>query len=202
MVTRICFDIETGFYWNMLDGWLEAGALRPHLRSERTEIRFDCVVLYDAANRRHFELVDTQLHKAIELLRSADELISFNGRAWDLPILEHIVGRKRFGRDLWTKTHHDLSGWHEERSLDRLAEKIIPGRIQELKKKADDRFAILRKKEIGEFIAGRLAKCRFDVDRTYAVFRAYQREKGSDFTFGRSDRPYPRRRNAALADDR
>jgi hypothetical protein len=90
-------------------GFLPTDGIREYFR-DRT-VRFHCGVIYDAIRRRYHTFRPDEASKMVEMLSQADELISFNGKRWDLLMLEKQVGRDCVDRSLRRIHHHDLSGW-------------------------------------------------------------------------------------------
>jgi len=181
---RLCFDTESNYFKSDLS----VGSIQYHREcmenwlARGNRIRFDCAVIYDEQTERHYEFRGNQADDLVEMLAGADELISHSGQRHDLVILEHVSGTDRIA-PLWRITHHDLFDIFNWSSLDDLANKLISEhRLRDFKaardrhvEKAGERFPEERRnfRPPDYFVECRLAKARFDVDRTYAVFRAY-----------------------------
>jgi hypothetical protein len=180
MPRHICFDIETNYFRSPTSGFINTpDQARSEIESWSNELRFDAAVVFDDEFGQFADFGSpTEL---IEFLKGADELVSFNGRTWDLPLLERFVGKANC-KSLWDKPHHDLRGWLD---CDLLisAKRSCPdlfGRSDELSREYLDEYL---KKGKGDFVAFKFAKARIDVRLTYALFEGYFRGGETTFTF-------------------
>ncbi len=178
-VKRLCFDTESNY-------WKPAGSSvgtpeehREYLRDRK--IRFDCAVVYDAQSRRYRSFTSEQLDHLVELLASADELVSHSGRRVDLIVLEHLCGEERVA-PLWSIPHHDLLEVFCLHSVASLAQTFVyEERLSEMERAYRRRLAWVDRKwpVVNEwrsqenFIGQRMAKARFDVERIWAVYREH-----------------------------
>ncbi len=179
---RLCFDTESSA-WNYSIGITDVESSREEMaiQNQRRRIRFDCAVIYDEESQNFLEFTDPEA--LVGVLATASVLISQNGRRHDLPLLEQICGSERVAA-LWSITHHDLidvTGWQ---GLDALSacylQAELPGLIEakeagEAKASSDHPGrqwgADPNFRPPAYLIACKLAKARFDVERTYRVYR-------------------------------
>ncbi len=147
----------------------------------RKPIRFDCAVIYDEEADAYCEIFDPDL--VVDQLATADELISQNGKRWDLLVLEQLCGRDRVA-PLWSIPHVDLMDISGFQKLDVLAAKFLVDELPALKRAYDDRvgkadidYPRYRRGSAENFqsyenmVAGSLATARFDVERTYLIYQ-------------------------------
>src|SRR5262245_11335909 len=106
---RLCFDTESNGRWPYDWPWGDIAYRRAEIHSWKS--RFDAGVVYDQSKRSYQAFGTDQIDDLVTYLATADELVSFNGRRWDLLILENLCGRERIRKELWSKPHHDLHGW-------------------------------------------------------------------------------------------
>jgi len=185
MIKRLCFDMESSYFKDPLSGVGEVESHREYMREKVTKhgpIRFDCAVVYDDKDREYLEFQYNQAAAPVDLLETADELISRSGKRHDLLVLEQVCGEVRVA-PLWQLTHYDLFDLCNWSSLDNLARHYIPvDRLCEIKRAHENRLNQADERWPEEwpnfrppehFIEKRLSKARFDVERTYLVFEAY-----------------------------
>jgi hypothetical protein len=180
---RLCFDTESNYYKDPRSGTGDIEAHKALMLDTvtRTPLRFDCAVVFDEETGQHHEFGGSQAADAVALLATADELISHSGLRHDLLILEHLCGVDALAV-IWTIPHHDLFDLHNWSSLKNLALQYIPQRYAALGRAWSERHASADKlypptpwgqgqwRSDENFLITRLAKARFDVDCTYAVF--------------------------------
>ena len=85
---RVCFDIETEPF---SDAFLRATSPQARLR-EAPRMRIACA--YVEHEKRYRFFVSKQSDQLLELLQGADEVVSFNGKAFDLLVLRKHYGLK------------------------------------------------------------------------------------------------------------
>ena len=172
---RLCFDTESNYFKHQLgigDIEYHRQCMRDFLLTQK--IRFDCGVVYDEANDCYHEFRDTESSSLVALLETADELISHSGTRHDILLLEQICGTNRVSV-LWSIPHRDLLDVGNWASLDNLARQHIPQLLpaMEKAKRARQEEANQRWPRTSQenFVKSKLVKARFDVERTYAIFR-------------------------------
>jgi len=168
---RLCFDTESDYFKPPTSAVGSIDYHRAYLRDK--QLRFDCAVVYDEETGKYHEFNDQQANELVTMLAEADELISHSGTRVDLIVLEHVCGQDNIAPLFWI-SHHDLFDIHNWSSLDSLARQYLPGdRLAALQHDFDTRWKqVCTLTDHESFIAGKLAKARFDVERTYAVFMA------------------------------
>lgn len=171
---RMCLDIECNLYLDSMSGWSTRDSTRAEL-AKKNDFRFYCAVVYDAARRRYYEFLRDGLDRMIERLRTADEIITVNGRGYDLPALERECGKQKI-KPLWTLLR-DINGSESCYGVEELSNKLLPGRFASFKLRERKHFARLRAKGMDDFLAGNMAKCRTDVEYTAAIMRRLPAEE-------------------------
>jgi hypothetical protein len=187
---RLCFDTESNAFihsYGVQD--IETNRIileeqnetigRRRRNKEQRGIRVHCAVVYDEQDDKYEEFTNDDLPALVAKLKTADVLITHNGPRWDLLVLEQVCGMEAIAA-LWSIEHKDLMElttpcWQ---ALDTLSRWYIPDRLQEMErvKKAREEEASRLYPE-RHFIAGKTAKCRYDVERTYAVFRVLEAQQ-------------------------
>ncbi len=105
---RIAFDIACNYYKDQSAGWIDRpGQAREYYREKPP--KFHAATALDATTQQSTDFVDPR--QLLDCLLGGDEIITFNGRIYDLILLENIAGPDAV-RALWMKPHHDLAGWH------------------------------------------------------------------------------------------
>lgn len=167
----MCFDTEGSGYLRPEYGFQPEDVIREYFRDRH--VRFDCGIVYDAVNRRYRIFSSSEARKMVGMLSQADELVSFNGKRWDLVMLEKQVGRECIDQSLRRIRHHDLSGYKGQYELNELSRSVLP--VQEMDRLVQYRRykAYYETRGFDDFQSSRLSKCRCDVQLTYAVFRRY-----------------------------
>lgn len=181
---RLCFDTESNYYKPQGSTIGDLDHHRDWIRQfvQRKPIRWDCAVVYDEQTKEHLNFNANQIGDLLKLLATADELISHSGRRVDLLILEELCGVRRVDPILRLQ-HHDLFDLYNWTNLDDLTLRYLPHQTalfeadyQRRLHEADDLYPATRRgstdnwRSEGHFIARRIAKARFDVERTYAVW--------------------------------
>jgi len=187
---RICFDLESdaimpgGFHFADPDVH-RAAYRRQHAGGG---IEFRCGVLFDEARGEFEEFGPDQLAAFVGRLAQADALISQNGIAHDLTLLETVLPSDATTL-LRRKPHADLM--HIDRArLPELAARHIPDRLPLLNDQADARrqradelwppvqlFRGYEQRPAENHLEHFLAKCRLDVECTYLIFRKIEAEQ-------------------------
>jgi hypothetical protein len=94
-------------------------------------------------------------------LVKADEIVTYNGRAWDLIVLEKLLGEEQMA-SVWRKPHHDLIGWGRDncnwklKSKDAVRE-LLPKRALLWEAVKSERLSKIQKDVPDELIADHLA---------------------------------------------
>jgi hypothetical protein len=188
-VRRLCFDTESNYFKEPLSGIGGVEFHREYMRdwvAKHGPIRFDCGVVYDEENQEYREFRNDQANELVAVLATANELISHSGQRHDLLVLEQVCGEDRVA-PLWQIAHHDLFDLCNWASLDSLARQYVPEERldaynrawENRRKQADVRWPEERPgwRPNQHFIEWQLAKARFDVERTYAVFNHLAAQK-------------------------
>jgi hypothetical protein len=121
---RLCFDTESDARWHYTWPWGDIPYRRAEIKTWK--IRFDAGVVFDASTGRYHAFDADQADDLVSYLATADELVSFNGRRWDMLILENLCGEDTIQNKLWSKPHHDLSGWRGFYGLEDLSRYMLP----------------------------------------------------------------------------
>ena len=180
---QLCFDTESDYFKSPTISVGEPEDHRQYFRERENASDSDCAVVYDSQTRRYRQFSNTQVDALVELLAAGDELVSHSGKWVDLIVLEHACGDERIA-PLWKIPHHDLFEIFPLQSVDALARRFIPEkRIAEWEAGYQRRqqAAMAQWPSVNgwnrhkQFIAVKLAKARFDVQRTFAVFGATRR---------------------------
>lgn len=168
MPRRICFDIQSSYFYNPVRGWLgEPNRARHIFRGEK--FNFWAASAFDDLNRQYLDFTD--YGRLFEYLVGADEIITFNGRVCDLVVLESLVGEEPM-KVLWAKVHHDLAGWQEYK-LERAVRLLLPDLASHFESMYYERFRQLRDAGTNERTSHDLAGTYRDVSFTYALFEQY-----------------------------
>jgi len=180
---RLCFDTESDAY-NRDIGVLEVDTSREQVAElhRRRPITFHCAVLYDEHENQFEEFRSVDLPALVAKLATADVLITQNGKRWDMPLLEQVCGANSI-TPLWSIEHKDLMDLTNWQKLDHIAPQYIPDQLPGMELAYHERLAEADRLFPGvrwgstenfrsndHFIACKLAKARFDVERTFAVF--------------------------------
>ena len=178
MTRRICFDICCNYFIDRRHPWLDGpNDARRYLKNE--PCRFSAASAYDESIQEYLDFTD--FNEFFSYLLHADEIITFNGRKYDLVAIENLIGEES-AMKIWSKTHHDLSGWTEWGLKDSI-NSCFPD------KSAD--YSILFEKRKAELIgsgrddatADALANTHRDVTFTYMLFKKYFESGDSKQTF-------------------
>ena len=166
---RICFDIASNFYYSPLHVWLRGpNDARRHFIDH--QFRFDAATAFNAVTH---EFVDfTDFEHFYEFLLSADELISYNGRLCDLVVLESLIGEDHM-KGIWSKPHHDLSGWQNIFPLKESIRHHLPNLVSRWDTELEDRRIKLSTSNREDFLVSRLADTYRDSFFTYQLFKKY-----------------------------
>jgi len=183
-VRRLCFDTESNYFKRGDTGVGDPDAHREFFRQRGEKFAFHCAVVYDSRSGKFREFRREKAEALVTLLGSADELVSHSGRRVDLLVLEHACGEDRIA-PLWRLRHHDLFDIFDWQSLNALAKRFVPDRLvawelayERRVSRAERRWPTKNDWASNElFIAQKLAKARFDVEKTWGVFEAYVRQK-------------------------
>jgi hypothetical protein len=183
MTWRVCFDIACSFYAGKM--WLEgpndARAYFLDFMERGKRFNFWAATVFDDSNRQYTDFID---HNGLfGFLVNADEIITFNGRKYDLVVLEHLVGEQP-AKTLWAKPHHDLTGWRNCWKLPDAAENILPDLALRFESTVTERRAELgTPDDVRDRTLNDLASTYRDVMFTYALFTEYLKSGDSDRTF-------------------
>lgn len=167
---RLCFDTESNYFKPPGSGIGSPDYHREYFRTR--PLRFDCAVVYDESTESYHEFNNTQAFELLGMLASATTLVSHSGKRVDLIVLEHACGEDRI-KPLWQIPHHDLFEMCQWSSLDDLTHKYASN--IDLQSQLDYKARIAQAdllKPPADFIPSKLAKARYDVERTFAVFHA------------------------------
>jgi hypothetical protein len=181
---RACFDIACSY--NTGRGWLEGpNEARSHFRDIVDEVRkcrfhFWAATVFDDSTQQYADFTDQ--HELFEFLVDADEIITFNGRKYDLVVLEYLVGEEP-AKAIWGKVHHDLTGWRGYWSLEQAAKHLLPEMASGFESTLSERWAELGSPDSDSRKFNDLAGTYRDVKFTYALFLEYLKSGDSDRTF-------------------
>jgi hypothetical protein len=182
MTRRVCFDIACSFYANKM--WLEgpndARAYFLDFMERGKRFNFWAATVFDDSNRQYTDFTD--YNDLFVYLTEADEIITFNGRKYDLVVLEHLVGEEP-AKTLWAKPHHDLTGWRGCWKLEEAAKSLSPDLALRFESAIAERRAELGGLDADNRILDDLAGTYRDAMFTYALFTEYLRSGDSDRTF-------------------
>jgi hypothetical protein len=165
---RLCFDTESEYYKSPTSGIGSVEDHRAYFGDKR--FLFYCGVLYDESADKYFEFRRGEATKLIEMLKSADEIISHSGPRVDLIVLEHACGIESVAPIRLIK-HHDLFDIGRWFSLDYLAKHYCPNCVSEWNANYERRWRQARAENEDSFVDEKLAKAHYDVERTYAVYK-------------------------------
>ena len=178
---RLCFDTESTYFMRPGSGVGTPEAHREYWRGKN--LHFHCGVVFDEEAGRYFEFSSNRAVELLELLASADELVSHSGRLVDLIVPEHACGEDRVA-PLEKIVHHDLMEMCQMTSLANLSQQFIPNQLQAMENEYRARVEPLDREcklknwsDNENFVATKMAKARFDVERTYAVFKEIFRRR-------------------------
>ena len=87
---RVCFDIACNAFHNFRDGWL-GDPITARQYFEQKDIRFYAATACVCEAEDFIDFTD--FGDLLGCLAGADEIVSFNGRVYDLIMLEKLVGR-------------------------------------------------------------------------------------------------------------
>ncbi|MBI2718979.1 MAG: hypothetical protein HYX36_09500 [Rhizobiales bacterium] len=174
---RLTFDTESNYFMPPGSGIGSVDAHRDYWRGKN--LRFDCGVVFEEETGKYREFDDKQTFDLLALLTTAAELVSHSGPRVDLIVLEHACGEDRVA-PLHRIKHHDLMEIHNMVSLDDLSKDYIgPFDFRVMETRYRQRIGALDAEckrvnwsDHANFIATKMAKARYDVERTYAVFRS------------------------------
>lgn len=169
-VKRLCFDTDSSYFKPYGSEVVSPEDLRDYFERLGKRFTFYCAVVYDPTADRFFEFGRGQASALVQLLATADELISHSGRYADFLVLEHACGREAVD-PLRRIRHHDLFDIFGLKSVDALAREHVPDHERELRREYDRRFKAAES-AFDSFIAEKLAGARFDVERIWAIFQA------------------------------
>jgi hypothetical protein len=178
---RICFDVSCNLYKPKEDGFFcEPDQARIYFLDKTRRPRFNAASAFDDSHGQYLDFTDR--NELFECLAEADELVTFNGRLYDLVALELLMGEDR-AKILWGKCHHDLCGWRDSFSLDAAVNAVLPNLAPSFESIRAQRELDLRNAGMDEFFAIRLANTYRDCRCTYALFQRYLKSGDSDRTF-------------------
>jgi RNase_H superfamily len=176
---RVCFDIATNLYRDPTrNAWLNSPEDARECFQEQT-CKFHAATMFDSDKKYNSFSHHEEL---FAYLVNADEIITFNGRIYDLIALEHLIGESSV-RALWEKPHHDLHDWRGQQSLRGAVERFLPELAPSFETTRKDRLDEISKSYDNGFIASHLADTYRDVKFTYALFEKYRDSGGTDRTF-------------------
>jgi hypothetical protein len=172
---RLYFDTESNYFKHQLgigDVAYHRQCMREFLLTQK--IRFDCAIAYDEENDCYHEFRETENGTLVALLETADELISHSGTRHDILFLEQLCGAARVSA-LWSIPHRDLLDIGNWSSLDNLARQhiahLLPSMENEKRARQEEADKRWPRSSRENFVEFKLAKARFDVERTYAIFK-------------------------------
>lgn len=171
---RMCFDTASNYHRHFTDPYLNTpDDTRAFFRARYGEVlpRFLRATVFDSSTKRYRDFTDYR--KLFDFLITADELISFNGRIWDLVILEKLVGEDS-AQQLRQKPHYDLMGMRNKSGLRSNINESLPNRALIFEKVETDRLEKIRHR-FDLDTAMSLANTYRDTMFTYMLFREYER---------------------------
>jgi len=104
---RVCFDLSCSLRYPQFHPWISTPAQARDCVPDGP-CNFAGATAYVSSKKRYVDFIDAQA--LLDCLLTADELITFNGRIYDLIALEKILGEEAL-KPIWCKPHHDLGGW-------------------------------------------------------------------------------------------
>ena len=173
---RLCFDTESTYWKSPGSGVGTPDEHRKYFQRLNIRFKLHCAVVYDASTGRYVDFVRNEVGALVKLLLSADELISHSGKWVDQLVLEHECGIERV-EPLTRIPHHDLFDLLPLQSLDALTKSFVPDQDTKMRRDFERRMRAAKEHEpkVDGFIFQKLAKARYDVERTWAIFEALQR---------------------------
>jgi hypothetical protein len=181
---RVCFDIESNYYWNGMQGYLNGPADARAVFSGH-HFRFDVATAFVYETQKSLDFTDPA--KLFECLLEADEIITFNGRTCDLIVLESFMGQDAL-RLLWQKPHHDLKGWQGHQKLEGAVRQLLPQQSETYDQILSARELELTNTTHSLFIRNKLARAFRDARVTLDLFQLYQASGDTESTFRDGDK--------------
>ena len=174
---RICFDIACSLYRDYTDPFLNEPA---NARSffENQDAKFHAATAFDEAEQNYRDFTDPQ--ELFNFLVGADEIITFNGRVYDLILLEMVLGKTVLS-ELWKIAHHDLWKWRGFGGLHATIQYVFPSLAKSFESEFADRLDTLFALEPS--LANHLANTYRDTKFTYLLYREYAASGESSNTF-------------------
>jgi len=168
-IRRVCFDIEAEYIRELKFQWLNGDEMRAFLRGRKVSV-IAAVTFDEAANT-----FDWYSGKDMDLLghslSEADEIISFNGERWDLPIIESCQRKRSLVKRLQSVRHHDLQTISGVYALDQLvALNFASNRISEWVRQTEKQKQQLIRQGRNGYLAMKLSKAWLDVVCTFALW--------------------------------
>lgn len=176
---RVCFDIACNAFHNFRDGWL-GDPITARQYFEQKDIRFYAATACVCEAEDFIDFTD--FGDLLGCLAGADEIVSFNGRVYDLIMLEKLVGRDAASA-VWEKPHHDLAGWRGCHSLKEAVSRFLPQLAASFESAWVARRSDLLHASHSDFQRDQLAGAYRDSKFTRALFRQYVMSGDNDFTF-------------------
>lgn len=148
-------------------------------------------ILFHAASA--FVIGEAAVHQFLEprafcdFLCQADELISYNGRVWDLRVMENVLGYVAM-TDICCKPHHDLMGWRTSSGLKKAVETVLAISPSVFEEVQSDRNQILSAEgKVDQFQASHLANTYRDAKFTALLWDRYSLSGDTHRTFYNGD---------------
>jgi hypothetical protein len=179
LVKRVCFDIGVSHWRRPGSPFLNTPDDARDYFSEETVV-FRAATAYDSLTRKYKDFTDYR--KLLDCLDTADELISFNGRIWDLIIIEKLAGEDAM-KSVWQKPHHDLAGWHVNWKLENAVKELPPHIASSYESIQSERLRKICNRVNNDLVASHLANTYRDTKFTYALYRMYAKSGETDRTF-------------------
>lgn len=174
---RICFDIGSNLFHDFRDGFISEPS-QARLYYAGKPCRFDAATTFDSSSREFKNFTD--YNELFAGLLKADEIITFNGRIYDLIVLQKLVGDHSM-KELLRKPHHDLCGWRDY-ELKRSISIVLPDMAASFDAVYSERAAELGD-SYNESLTPKLANTYRDVKFTYALSEQYLVSGNSEYTF-------------------
>lgn len=183
---RICFDVASNFCHDLArSGAYINEPWQARIYWENKTPEFHAATAFDSSAKAYRSFTDHR--RLFDLLVKADEIVTYNGRVYDLIVLEKLVGEEQMA-SIWRKPHHDLIGWHPDGcnwklTLEKAINDLLPKRAEFWETIRSERLAKIHKTVHDDFFAGHLAETYRDVKFTMALFRLYERSGSTRNTF-------------------
>lgn len=180
---RICFDIASNLWIPRECGFINEPSQAREIARYRFKdkpCKFWAATAFDASTQESDDFTD--YNKLYEYLARADEIITFNGRTYDLVVLEELVGKEAMW-NLLRKPHHDLRGWKMNFSLRGAIASLLPQIALSYDDILSNRSTELLDLFDDENIISRLADTYRDAKFTLALFEQYEASGDTCYTF-------------------